>query len=183
MSKEQNAQIKVRISTLPSKGHTIASTLDLESLNQRMRECQTNDIEFTVAPSFEITLRKAPFGAEAYGHIEAQFTQNCSRCLDPRPRKISLQCNAVIKERPQPDSVEDDISLIFSDNDYIDLSNHLEEMLILKIDSFWSPPLNTQAKCKDCGLVMQEWSDNESTNDSEGRLGSLLNKAITKKKT
>jgi uncharacterized metal-binding protein YceD (DUF177 family) len=183
MSKERHASIKVRISTLPSKGHTIANTLDLESLNQRMQECQTNDIEFTAAPSFEITLRKAPFGAEAYGHIEAQFTQSCSKCLDPRPRQIKLQCNAVIKERPQPDSVEDDISLIFSDNDYIDLSNHLEEMLILKIDPFWCPPLDDQAKCRDCGLATQEWSDDESTANSESRLGDLLNKAIKKNKS
>jgi len=139
-----------------------------------------NDVRFTSPPLIDLHLQSRAFGAEGKGMITAQFEQECSRCQEYRAREIKVSCYFLVQDRPSPDTIEEDLHLVYSDDDQLSLTEYCEENLILNIEPFWSPPLNKDGVCSACKLCPHWTSDNDVQVPTQGLKG-LLDSALAKK--
>jgi hypothetical protein len=172
--------MRIKLSTLPKEGLQIKEHLTQEQINSRMNASTNNDVRFTSAPSIDLRLQPRAFGAEGKGAITAQIEQECSRCQEYRPREINVSCYFLVQERPAPDAIEEDLNLVYSDDDQLNLTEYCEENLILHIEPFWSPPLNKDGACSECKLCPHWTSDDEVQVSTQGLKG-LLDSALAKK--
>lgn len=172
--------MRIRLSTLPKEGLQIKEHLDQEQINSRMNASLHNDVRFTSPPLIDVHMQTRTFGAEGKGSITAQFEQECSRCQEYRTREIKVSCYFLVQDRPSPDAIEEDLNLVYSDDDQLNLTEYCEENLILNIEPFWSPPLNKDGACSECKLCPQ-WTSDENVQASTQGLKGLLDSAIAKK--
>jgi uncharacterized metal-binding protein YceD (DUF177 family) len=172
--------MRIKLSTLPKEGLQIKDHIDQEQINSRMGASTQNDVRFTSAPSVDLRLHTRAFGAEGKGTITAQFEQECSRCQEYRPREIKVSCSFLVQERPAPNAIEEDLNLVYSDDDQLNLTEYCEENLILHVEPFWSPPLNKDGACSECELC-PHWTSNDEVQISTQGLKGLLDSALAKK--
>lgn len=172
--------MRIKLSTLPKEGLQIKEHLNQEQINSRMSSSSHNDVRFTSSPLIDLHLQTRTFGAEGNGTITAQFEQECSRCQEYRARELKVTCSFLVQERPSPDAVEEDLHLVYSDDDQLSLTEFCEENLILNIEPFWSPPLNRDGACSECKLCPQ-WTSEENVQVSTQGLKGLLDSALAKK--
>jgi uncharacterized metal-binding protein YceD (DUF177 family) len=172
--------MRIKIGALPKTGIQTVENLNQDQLNDRMNASPNNDIRFTTPPAVNIKVTPRAYGADGSGTITACFQQACARCQEYRDRDIKVSCNFTVKERPSPNEIEEDLSSLYSDDDYINLEEYCEESLILNMDSFWSPKFDKTGKCSDCGIA-PTWNDSESEHSEDTfSLNSLLTNAIKK---
>ena len=173
--------MNIRISTIPPRGLDIKETLPLDSLNARMNEGRENDIVFTAAPQVELTVLRTIEGAETKGSVRTKYKQQCSWCLDPVERELEIEAKFVLSPRPAEKSVneagsfEDDIGVVYYDNDHVDLEDVIQEALILSLSRFWHPPVDEKGACTVCGRNVE--AERKQLQDAPLTLGALLKKA------
>ena len=173
-------RMKFRIPTLPKQGLTSQECLTKEQLNNRLNESSRNIAEFLSDAIITLRLIPRQYGADLTVHIEATYQQPCGRCNQPQPLALTVDNKAVLKARSNPDDIEDDLSLVYYDDDSVELTEYLEELTILSLDPFWTPTLKEDGRCSSCdGKNQIDVTETEPVNGGL-RLGDLLQKAIKK---
>lgn len=182
--------MQIRITDLPIEGRRIEDTLSLESLNDRMNLGSGNDILFLREPEIDLFIKPAPGGAIIKGTITTSYQQPCARCLDNIDEKLTLDVELVCKEEKEDDEsnggsiADDNAGVLHYKGDYIDLEESIQELLILKLSPFKSPPKNDAGDCTLCGLNFEkEYSDPDDDAPASSSMGSILQDALNKKKT
>lgn len=145
------SRMRIRITDIPPSGLKVNDHLPLEALNARVH----SDMSFTVTPKVDLMVHKTIGGAEVKGSIETSLRQACGRCADPRelPMKLPVFFTLIHKERKEgegPVEENDDIGVFFFEGEHFELEPPLQELLILQINPFWSPPLDTGGRCTLC---------------------------------
>jgi uncharacterized metal-binding protein YceD (DUF177 family) len=164
--------MRVRISTLPPQGLQVCDSLPLETLNARLNEGHSTDIKFLSPPQANLLALPVGTGATVTGTVTGQYQQDCGRCSDPVPQQMEIQVNLIARPRAEGSDVEDDIGIVFFDGEHVELGDLLEELLILKLDLFWSPPMDESNKCTVCSRQLVK-GESKPVNV----LGDLLKKA------
>jgi uncharacterized metal-binding protein YceD (DUF177 family) len=145
--------MKIRITDLPIEGLKITDSLCAESLQNRLNADDQEQFLILNAPA--VNLVASPLGssgAQIQGDISVEFKQKCSLCLDLAPRTIKLPINLQIRIKPKDstDVFEDDIGIVYIEEESIELSDVLEETILLSIDIFWHPEF--ESKNKNCSI-------------------------------
>ncbi len=147
--KPQN--LTIRLSDLGQTGLVINETLNLSDLNDRMQASPQNDITFEIEPSVALVVTKLPGGAEAKGSISTSYQQPCGRCLDQLSKPLSVKFSYQLKPHENAVNPElDDQGLIFYTGEHVDLTEHLQEKLILALTPYNLPECDSQGRCLEC---------------------------------
>lgn len=176
--------MKVRISDISPAGLLINETISLDSLNERMALGRSKEIVFTEAPHVSLVIRKTASGAETVGTVSSKYRQPCSLCLKEADREITAEANYILKPRPPVeergpnDSFEDDVGIVYYDDDHVELEETLQEALILLLSIYWHPPLDKDGKCTKCGCSTRDLGIESAP--SKTTLGDLFKKAGVK---
>lgn len=179
--------MKIKISGIPVNGLQIDEAISLEALNARMHEGKETDINFTVAPQVKLLMRRTLSGAETKGYVSAKYKQSCALCLDEVERDVQVDANFVLKPKPSgyraqgASGFDDDIGVIYYEDDYVDLQNIIQETLILSLTLYWHPPSDKSGNCTVCKRNSASLHlDNVPASESQ-RLADLLQKAGVKR--
>lgn len=171
--------MKIRISDISEQGLHIVDTLPVDALNARMNEGSNNDIFFPKPPTVDITVRRTVRGAHVRGTVQSAFKQGCSRCDQRVARALATEIDIMLEpksKRSDADSFSDDqVGVVYYENDAIDLEDLLQETIILDLSPFWHPPFNEQDRCTECGKSTHELFKGQD--ETKNTLGSLLMKA------
>jgi uncharacterized metal-binding protein YceD (DUF177 family) len=173
--------MRIKLSTLPKGGTLINDTLNKNDLNDQMNASFQNDVRFISDVGFSLQLTPRAFGAEGKGSIEASFEQQCARCQEYRCREKKVDLSFIAQARPNPDAIEDDLNLVYCDDDQINIGEYCQEMLIINIETFWSPPRkDNENTCSLCGLC-PDWDIEDASEKHTQNLKGLLDSALNKK--
>ena len=139
--------MKIRVSTISLRGHTLQERLSAASLNKRMAQGEDNDILFVEDPSVVISLIRTSTGAEAKGTISAKVKQPCARCFEESVHSVEIPYHITIRPTSYKNDPEDGDGIVFYHGDHVDIGNYLEDTLILDLSPFWSHALGENGKC------------------------------------
>lgn len=139
--------MKIRVSTISHRGHTLNESLSKASLNKRMTEGENNDIVFLEDPSVVILLSKTATGAEAKGAINAKIKQPCARCLEEAVRTIEIPYHVILRPSAYGAELEEGDGVVSYYGDHVDIRNYLEDTAILALSPFWAHPVGENGKC------------------------------------
>ena len=152
--------MKVKLLDIPPHGLIIKENLALKGLAERMGVGGHDDIEFLEGPRIDVTVLPSPGGgAELQGSAAAKYRQLCGRCSEAVPREAVVSLNFMLAPKPDlttlakdedPSAFEDDVGVIFYENDEIDLEMIAQEELILSLSIYWSPEEDQTGKCVQC---------------------------------
>ncbi len=125
--------MKVKLLDISEEGLNINNTIPLAGLSARLNQGGKSDIEFLSDPKLDITIFKKPSGADMSGTATATYHQSCGRCLDriERVAEVRVDLELVPKPegaRPGDPAYEDDIGIIFYEDDEIDLAEIVHEI-------------------------------------------------------
>jgi uncharacterized metal-binding protein YceD (DUF177 family) len=168
--------MKLRISTIPPQGLHLSHTISANALNDRMKEGRDNGAYFIEDPSFDLSVRKHPSGAEIKGEITAKYRQPCGRCVQEVIRTATTPLHYILKPRPERNEAEDDLGIAYYDADHIELDELMQEEVVLHLDLFWSPPLDEHGACIECHR-----DSTSSSISSKGRTFGDLLKTVQKR--
>jgi uncharacterized metal-binding protein YceD (DUF177 family) len=146
--------MKVRITDLPLEGLNIQEPLNIESLNARLQDDQKSPFSVLEAPIANIRiLPLGQDGAQVSGFITASYKQECSLCLEPADRNVKLPVEFQIRIKPtdadSSQDFEDDVGMVFIEDETAILDETLEEIFILSLDLFWHPSFNKDKDSKE----------------------------------
>ena len=188
--------MKLRVTDLPQEGTTITNSLSKDGLNIRLQEGHSSDIEITQDPQVSLTL--TPLLGESalvQGTINTTYRQQCGRCADPLERALETSITYNVRPR-HPDhgrslddnnsnesdveSVDGELGVIYYEGDQVDLTDSLQESIIVGFDPFWSPVCDAQGKCSMCRRDAPEKIS--ASEESKVTFGDLLKIAQVKKR-
>lgn len=169
--------MKIRISDISPKGLEVTGELPLESLKNRMKEGENQDILFLAPPIVSLTVTGNSSGAELKGSIKTIYTQPCSLCLEGKTQHETIPVSLYLKERPAGSGSDDtdDIGIVFFEGDNVELTTILEEEIIVRLSLFWHPPFDTSERCLECKKTRKDLG--LSSVPDKATLGDLLRKA------
>lgn len=163
--------MKIRLSDISAEGLHIKDTLSLESLNKRMSEGRESGIVFTMAPDVDIKIVRTADGAETKGSVKSKYRQPCGLCAVEIDKDVEVEANFILRRKSQDAALQEleddeDIGIVYYENDTVDLEDVIQESLILTLSLYWHPPEDESGACVRCGKKFES--------DSEKKLGSNL---------
>lgn len=137
--------ILLNLLSLTENVSTFTGTLSPEVLNERI-----NSEYFNVKSEgkYKFSIKKQFDYFEFTGNIEFDFEQMCGRCVEFKPRSLTIPISGVVKFK-QSDDMEDDVGIYYTESEVFDLEELLVEQIILNLDPFWLPELEDD-KCEMC---------------------------------
>lgn len=182
--------MKILVTTIPFSGMKIDAPISREALNARLQEGSRDDsVVFEDAPLADLTLTRTHGGVLIKGMISGRCKQGCATCGDSVPHEIVALIDWILQtesDRAAPDDEIDDPGVIVYQGEHVDLEEHLQEALILRLSPFWHPPRDAQERCSLCKRDCSErsWRSKDVVPDSQGTatatssFGSLLKGAL-----
>lgn len=146
----KSLSMRVRISDISPKGLEVKGEIPLVPLNDRMKAGENQEIIFSCAPIADLMIFGNSSGAELTGTISAKYKQACSLCLDVKERSVNIKTKFHLKEKTDPKAEDDDIGIVYYENDLLELDPILEEALILSLALYWHPPFDKKERCTEC---------------------------------
>jgi uncharacterized metal-binding protein YceD (DUF177 family) len=137
--------------------------LNGESLNSRLRLDQNNSSFIVEAPEVKLEITPQAYGAFITGEISFALSQPCGRCSEEKHLEY-LEKFCITAKKMVGNSACLDNSMpeeIYFKDERIDITDYLEDTLLLAINDFWSPEIildeiDMQEKCSGCKLTQQE---------------------------
>lgn len=176
--------MKIRLTDIPAAGLEVKESVPPDALNERLDTGNSHGIRFTAALEVALIVHKSPNGAETRGTVTSTYRQPCARCADGVERKLSVETNYLLQQRPEvlrgheSEEYEDDIGITFYDGEHIDLDDLIQESIILSLSIYWHPDEDATGKCSHCKRNVQQGKSNEAPAATKGiALNDLLKKA------
>lgn len=182
--------MKIRITDLPLDGLNIQEKLNLESLISRLNEQKSSPFNVFEAPEAHLRLLAlGQDGAQVSGFITASYKQECSLCLDPANRNVKLPVEFQIRIKPtesdRTQDFEDDVGIVFVEDENVTLDDTLEEIFILSLDLFWRPSfaqgVDFKERCSICAKTREEIGIADAA--AKSTLADILSKSTRKNKS
>lgn len=178
--------MRISLKEIPPQGLPIDTTISLEALNMRLQEGNSHGIIFTQEPHITLTVFGTADGAQTKGTIRSRYRQPCSLCTDELERDLELSADFYLRPKPEERSefdeeeYEDDIGIIYYENEEVNLEEVIQESLILSLSIYWQPPRDAKGNCSICTLTFEQVQKKLGTNLEKPErvtLGALFKKA------
>lgn len=165
----------INLNTLPEAGLKLESELGVKSLNERIKpEDGEAEIVFKKKPKCKLEL-KALGKTENFdllAKLDFYYEQKCGRCSDFKECHVTKKINTLIKKRnSENENEDDDVGVIFYEEDELNLEDILQEEIVLSLSPFLIPETDKEDKCKICKKKIE--FPNEGVSQ---KLGDLLKK-------
>lgn len=119
-------------------------------------------------------------GAGARGSARKSTKGDSSRGAATSKKSLRQEISDAAEHTAEDLDYEDDIGISFFEGDQVDLEPLFQELLILPLEPFWSPPCSPDGTCTHCNKVVgipKEAEDSATPKAATFSLAELLKKA------